>query len=142
MAFSGDTSGGRVRPSMNVTPLVDVVLVLLIIFMVITPMLMRQFWLHLPVKDDAPESLAAPADVKPPVVLSLRASGELRINRDVVTEAELPDQLRRVFAARSEHTLFFNAADDVPYARAMNILDRARAGGALTIAVLTEPLRD
>jgi biopolymer transport protein ExbD/biopolymer transport protein TolR len=125
---------------MNVTPLVDVVLVLLIIFMVITPMLARKLWLRLPEK---PDDVAAPApDERPPVVLSLGEDGAIRVNREAVSDADLPDRLRRIFGARRDHTLFFSAHDDAEYGDAMHLMDRAREGGASTIAVITEPLAD
>ena len=70
-ASVGDRRKGRRRraaPQMNVTPLVDVVLVLLIIFMVITPLLAKQFWVHMPDKEDADAAPPSPADLGPIVV--------------------------------------------------------------------------
>ncbi|MFN8642892.1 MAG: hypothetical protein U0802_15030 [Candidatus Binatia bacterium] len=49
----------------------------------------------------------------------------------------MPDRLRRMFAARTDHVIFFDAADDVPFATAMQAMDAAREGGAVTIATLT-----
>ena len=141
MAFAVGGNGKRVAPSMNVTPLVDVVLVLLIIFMVITPMMTRQFKVNLPAKDDNEQPAAPSPDEKPPVVLSLDASGAISLNREPITDAELPERLQRVFAARGENLLFFAAHDDAPYGRAMEVMDRARGGGAATIAIVTEPLQ-
>jgi biopolymer transport protein ExbD/biopolymer transport protein TolR len=143
MAFEVGGSGGKhkVRPSMNVTPLVDVVLVLLIIFMVITPMMVKQFRLHVPRKDDKPaeqpEEVADDSQVS--VVLSVRADGSVWINRDRVELATLPDKLERIFAARADRVLFFDADDSIAYGDAMEVLDAARGGGARDIAVLTDP---
>lgn len=143
MAFQLDHSRARVRPSMNVTPLVDVVLVLLIIFMVITPMLVKQLWMHVPQKQvsasDADKTEPEPSQS---LVLSLRRDGTIRVNKEKVTAAELPERLSRFFAARREHVLFFDADDDLPYGRAMEVLDLARGGGAAHIAILTEPLQE
>ncbi len=130
----------RARPDMNVTPLVDVVLVLLIIFMVITPMLSKQFWVHLPAEPEA--EAPPPTTDDAPVVVSVDASGAIRINQDEVTLEDLEARLHRVLAARSDRTIFFDAASDAPYARAVEVLDRARGGGATTIAVATEALAD
>src|SRR5512132_3775088 len=100
----GPGSGKRVAPQMNVTPLVDVVLVLLIIFMVITPLLTKQFWVHVPKKDDpAKPEPPPPPDAAPPVLLLVGADGNLRINKEVVTEADLQEKLHRIFAARHDH---------------------------------------
>jgi biopolymer transport protein TolR len=121
---------GRATPSMNVTPLVDVVLVLLIIFMVITPMLAKQFWVNLPNK----------VDKDLPLVISVTAKGEFKINRDVIPKAEFSNKLHRVLAARGERTVFFDAEDDAEFGYAVEAMDLSRAGGASTIAVLTDAI--
>ena len=121
---------------MNVTPLVDVVLVLLIIFMVVTPLLKKQFWLNLPKKDEAAQP--APPSTDKPVVLSVDRAGTIRVNRDVVSKAELRGKLQRVFAARADGVLYFEASDDAPYGAAVDVMDIARQGGARSIAILTE----
>lgn len=141
MGMNLNAPGGKdeVRPGMNVTPLVDVVLVLLIIFMVIAPLLAKQFWVHLPpqTKEEA-KTESASADDSEALVLSVAKDGTLTLSGNPVPEAELTDKLKRVFAARSDHVLFFDASDDAPYGTAVRVLDKARAGGALSIAILTE----
>jgi biopolymer transport protein ExbD/biopolymer transport protein TolR len=128
---------GRAQPSMNVTPLVDVVLVLLIIFMVVTPLLAKQFWVHLPnkIEKDKPPD---PSEKDKPIVVIATKSGEVKINRDAVPKSEFSNKLRRVLAAREQRTVFFDAEDDTAFGDAVDALDLARAGGAATIAVLTE----
>jgi biopolymer transport protein TolR len=130
---------GRAAPEMNVTPLVDVVLVLLIIFMVITPMLAKQFWIALPDKKEEHEP-PPPSDAKDSIVVTVTREGQLRINRDLVPDADFPTRLRRALAASGERTVFFDAHDDAPFGRASQALDMARGAGAATIAVSTEPL--
>ena len=141
MGMSTGSSGGkrgRAAPEMNVTPLVDVVLVLLIIFMVITPLLTKQFWIHLP---DKKEDTEPPnPDAKEPVVVTVTKAGRIRINRDEVADSEFPTRLRRVLAARQDRTIFFDAEDDAPFGRASVALDLARGAGASTIAVATEAI--
>jgi biopolymer transport protein ExbD len=125
---------------MNVTPLVDVVLVLLIIFMVIAPALSQQLWLTIP---DEPDDVPAEAlDPKKPLVISVTGKGELRINKDVVPDEELPPKLKRVLAARGDRKVFFDAQDAVDFERAAEALDLVKAGGGTTIAVMTEPLKE
>src|SRR3954469_17390597 len=111
MAFNvGQRSDGKtIAPAMNVTPLVDVVLVLLIIFMVITPLLTKQFWVHTPkqekeevTKDELQQ------DPSPPLVLRVGTGRSINVNGTDVTFDELPDRLRRMFAARDDHVLFFD----------------------------------
>ena len=82
----GGKKKGRAAPEMNVTPLVDVVLVLLIIFMVVTPLMHAHFWIHVPAKSeevDEPPAQPDPSDA--PIVVTVQATGELRINRDART---------------------------------------------------------
>ncbi len=138
LATGGRGSKHAVRPSMNVTPLVDVVLVLLIIFMVIAPMMVKQFWLHVPKKEAAAATEEASNDGPVPVVLTVRADQTVWINKDRVELAELGDKLNRIFAARADRLVFFDADDAVAYGDAMRVLDAARGGGAANIAVLTE----
>jgi biopolymer transport protein ExbD len=142
MAFDLGQKGGKLgrpRPNMNVTPLVDVVLVLLIIFMVVTPLMAKQFWIHLPNKVEKEPARDTP-DKDQPIVVGVNRAGEIRINRDVVPKAEFAVRLHRVLAAREQRTVFFDADDDAEFGTAMEALDFARAGGAATIAVLTEPI--
>ncbi len=142
MAMSvGSASGHRVAPQMNVTPLVDVVLVLLIIFMVITPLLTKQFWVHTPRQEReevTPEQ--AQQDPTPPLVLHVGPERTLTVNGTAVDLEQLPDRLRRMFATRDDHVLFFDAADDARYGFAVEVMDKAREGGAVTIATLTTAL--
>ncbi len=143
MAMDVDTgkSGkkGRSKPEMNVTPLVDVVLVLLIIFMVVMPAMHRLFWLHVP--PDPTEENEPTADAQQPLVVSVDAAGQFRINRDVVSERELPRRLRRALVARGERKVSFDADDEAPFERAVRAMDLARGAGAAHVAVMTERLR-
>lgn len=130
---------GRSKPEMNVTPLVDVVLVLLIIFMVVMPAMHRLFWLHVP--PDADPENEPPADVQQPLVVSVDAAGHLRINRDVVSDTAFPGRLRRALVARGDRKVYFDADDDAPFERAVRAMDLARGAGAAHIAVMTEEPR-
>jgi biopolymer transport protein ExbD len=141
VAMHVGSSDRSIAPVMNVTPLVDVVLVLLIIFMVITPLLSKKFWVHTPKqekKEVEQEELAK--DPEPPLVIRVAADRTIAVNGATVAFGELPERLRRMFAAREDHVLFFDAADDAPYGFAVEVLDRAREGGAVTIATLTAAL--
>jgi biopolymer transport protein ExbD/biopolymer transport protein TolR len=138
---SGGGGKGVVAPQMNVTPLVDVVLVLLIIFMVITPLLTKTFWIHTPKQEkEEVERQQLEEDPSPPLVLRVGAGRSIQINGAEVGFDELPLRLKRMFAAREDHVLFFDAADDAEYGFTVEVMDRAREGGAVTIATLTEAL--
>jgi biopolymer transport protein TolR len=138
---SGSGKPGRATPNMNVTPLVDVVLVLLIIFMVITPLLAKQFWVHLPNKPDKEEPPPPPADEKDrPIVVSVNEKGEFKINHAVIPREQFSTKLRGFLAAKGQRTVFFDADNDAEFGPAVECMDLARAGGASTIAVLTDPI--
>jgi len=144
VAVNLDAGGGdkRVTPQMNVTPLVDVVLVLLIIFIVITPLLTKNFWVHTPKQEkEEVERQQLDQDPTPPLVLRVAADRAVNVNGADVPFAELADRLRRMFAAREDHILFFDAADDAEYGFAVEVMDQAREGGAITIAALTTALQ-
>jgi biopolymer transport protein ExbD/biopolymer transport protein TolR len=101
---------------MNVTPLVDVVLVLLIIFMVITPLLAKNFWVHLPKQDkEEVTRQQIEADPTPPLVMRVGPGRTIQVNGADVPFEELSERLKRMFAARDDHVLFFDAADDAEY---------------------------
>ena len=136
MGFSigaGGSAKNRAVPAMNVTPLVDVVLVLLIIFMVVTPLLSKQFWLQLPKQ----EQTEAPPSENKSVVLTVKKSGAIEINGAEIAKAELRDKVARFMAARPDKVVYFDAADDAPYAVTVEAMDLARQGGAKTVAILT-----
>jgi biopolymer transport protein ExbD/biopolymer transport protein TolR len=140
MAMNTSSGGkkGAIAPAMNVTPLVDVVLVLLIIFMVVTPLLTKQLWLNLPQKDDTRAAAPPPEDADKPVVLTVDAAGVIRINHTEVAREALSERVARILAARADGLLYFDAADDAPYGTTVDVMDRARRGGARSIAILTE----
>ncbi|QDE65758.1 MULTISPECIES: ExbD/TolR family protein [Myxococcus] len=141
MAFDLGGGKGGIRPAMNVTPLVDVVLVLLIIFMVVTPLMTKQMWMTVPAKGDDQEAPPPPPDARPPVVLTVDKSGVLRINREEVPRDQVVARLQRMLNARPDKIVFFDASDDVPYGAAMDVLDLAR-GGDITVGVLPDKLAD
>ena len=139
MAFTTD-GADDVAPQMNVTPLVDVVLVLLIIFMIITPFLAKTFWIHMPIQQKEEVEKDAADQPVPPLVLHVAGDGTLQINASPISADELPERLGRMFAARTDHVLFLDADDGANYGFVVQVLDRAREGGAVTIGVLTTPL--
>jgi biopolymer transport protein TolR len=139
MGMSPTGGGGRnarPNPVINITPLVDVVLVVLIIFMIVTTMMTRTFSLNLP-KDEKKDAAPSDADTKP-VVLTVDKAGVIRANQTVLTKAEVKERVIRMLAAKNQKTVFFDAHDQVPYATAVEVIDLVRAGGVKSIAMLTE----
>lgn len=128
---------GKVRPTINVTPLVDVVLVLLIIFLVVTPLLTKRFTVLVPPEE---EETAPKVESQDQVVLYVDADGGVTLNSEQVPLDALQAKLRRVFAARDQDVVFFDASSECPYGTAMQVMDIARGAGAVGVGVITEPL--
>ncbi|MDX2054921.1 MAG: biopolymer transporter ExbD [Polyangiaceae bacterium] len=139
MSISAGGGGGKPRPvpTVNVTPLVDVTLVVLIIFMVVTPLMTKTFWLNLPKQDDTNQPVV-PNPSAEPLVLTVDKGGVIRINKTVVKKEELKSRLPRFLAAKHQKVLYFDAHDDVPYGVAVEAMDLSRSGGARSIAILTQ----
>jgi biopolymer transport protein ExbD/biopolymer transport protein TolR len=146
MAINLNTGGkGKQRPVpvVNVTPLVDVALVVLIILMVVTPMMMKQFYLNLPKKDDNQEKEKPEQpedDADKPLVMTVDQQGVVRINNTLIAKEELKDRLPRMLAAKRQKVLYFDAHDDLAYVKAVEVLDLSRLGGAKSIAILTQKI--
>jgi biopolymer transport protein TolR len=136
MAFGG-SSGAGVRSDINITPLVDVVLVLLIIFMVMTPSLLKEVDVKVPEKPDVETQVVAAPNTDE-VIVSIGADGRLQINREPITDAQLGDRMRELMAARSEKRVFFDIDDDSIYADAMHAMDVCRGAGAKTLGLMTK----
>ena len=122
-------------PEMNVTPLVDVVLVLLIIFMVITPLISKQLWLSLPSKEEA----KGEAD-KGLVVVTVDKELKVRINQEPVELSLFEQKLKSILVNRKDRTVFFDAYNDVNFELASKVLDFSRGAGANPIVVAPETL--
>ncbi len=137
---SGFGKKSRVKPEMNVTPLVDVVLVLLIIFMVLAPVLSKSFWVRLPPKDTIEERLDVTNDPDRPLVLSIAADGGAAINKIDVPREELTRKLIRMFNARPDNALYLDAADDAPYGDVLSAIDLSKAAQAYPIVILTKKM--
>lgn len=139
MGFQVDT-GKKKSPEMNVTPLVDVVLVLLIIFMVVTPLMRREFWTHLP-KQDKKEVVQKTTN-NDSLVLQIMSKNKVFVNKAEISPNELTGRLKRMFAAKDDHILFVDIDDEANYGFAVTAMDQARAGGAVTIALLAKPINE
>lgn len=139
MAMNVGGGGKNPAPVMNVTPLVDVALVVLIIFMMVTPMMTKTFWLNLPQKEEekkAPEPLQTKNNE--PLVMTVDQQGVVRINQSVLAKGEIASRLPRMLAAKKSKILYFDAHDKAPYGVAAEAMDLSRAAGARSIAILTK----
>ena len=126
---------GSVKSDINVTPLVDVVLVLLIIFMVITPVVQMGYLVKVPPK--APANLP-PSAVQDQIILRLIGDGRVMINKEEMTMQQFPARVREILKGNTAKMVFFSGARDVDYDSTLTFLDVARANGAKNIGIIVE----
>jgi biopolymer transport protein TolR len=118
------------KSEINITPLIDVMLVLLIIFMVITPLT------HHAVDTSIPQSAREGSTTPPSVTLVVGPEGPVLDGRRVPME-DLESHCRELFAFRADKTLFLRASGEVSYGTVVTALDAARGGGVERIGIIT-----
>ena len=124
----------KLMADINVTPMVDVMLVLLIIFMVTAPLLVA----GLPV--ELPKNTAQPiAQVKKPVIVSLAADGSLLIREDRVDWDTLVPRLKNLRESQGDAVVYIRADKRLPYGAVMELLSRVGASGYQRISLLSNP---
>ena len=133
MAMDAGSKKGP-RGDINVTPLVDVVLVLLIIFMVLTPSTLKHLSATVPKKaeDDTPQP---PGET---ILVEYTAKRELSINGEPVAPEALAERLADRLRNDRQKVVFFRAEDEAPYGEVVRLMDLARGSGARTLAVVTK----
>jgi biopolymer transport protein TolR len=123
------------RGEINVTPLIDVVLVLLIIFMVLTPSTLKHLTATVPRKAD--DSTPQPPG-ESPIMVEYTAKRELSLNGEAVAPEQLAVKLGERLRGDNQKVVFFKADDDAPYGEVIHLMDLARGAGARTLAVITK----
>ena len=132
MGMGGGGGGsGRVKSDINVTPLVDVVLVLLIIFLVTMPILMKDISIDIPKKTED----NVPADMVPDQLTLEYRAGRLSISGSEVQRTELAERLRERLDRKRDKIVFVDFDDETRYGEAVILMDVAKGAGATTIAL-------
>lgn len=111
----------------NVTPLIDVVLVLLIIFMVLTPRVIEEMQANLPSKT---ETVKKKNDKKDQLVVALYENGDLALNANVLEKRALHEQLRKRLLAKEKKVVFVDAHPNLAYGDVITVMDLVKAAGA------------
>ena len=143
MGASGQAGGGRRRrrggrsaamSEINITPMVDVMLVLLIIFMVAAPMLT----VGVPVKLPETAATALPTEQEEPLTVTITSDGRLSIQTTEVSDAEMIGKLTAIAAERTSKKIYLRADGSVAYERVAQVMGALNAGGFNNIGLVTD----
>ena len=135
MAMDVGGNKGGPKSEINVTPLVDVMLVLLIIFMILQPMLQMGYDVNVP--PPTPPNVVQTTNPDQ-IIVSLTSSNEVYLNKERVERSNLPIRLQEVLRNRGNKPVFFSCEDAVKYDDAMKVMDVVRNNGAKNIGIVMD----
>ena len=129
---------GNQMSEINVTPMIDIILVLLIIFMVITPVTQMGYLVRVPPK--APPGLRTDV-MRDQIVLRFTGDKKILINKDEVSAQDFPQKLREILKGNTGKMVFFSGDPEADYESTMSFLDLARSSGAANIGIVVDEIQ-
>lgn len=135
MAMNVGRGKKGVRGEINVTPLIDVVLVLLIIFMVLVPSMLKELTANIPKKDN---SNTPPDPNVVPIVVEYTGNRELSVNQEPVAPEALAEKVGERLKYKNQKVVFFKIDDEAPYGEVVHFMDVVKGAGATTLGIVTK----
>jgi len=139
VALSVTSARAAVKADINVTPLIDVMLVLLIIFMIVTPIIAKGFQATIPRSENPENRPEGPDEIRLGIDKDGKFFLDLGSGPKLIADAELPDRLASIYASRTQDKILFLKADqNLEFARVQQAIEIARRAGVRVVGAITE----